>query len=250
MLYIENIDDCTFRMYGDLTTSAGVKILDKRNFVARGVEPQSAETQGRITIYNATLREKLLSLKPVTHINLDGVIYASAGTFCSAFNALMAECCCAGGGTSGDNTELIETINEAADRIIQSFVDNNCCPDCDEWSTGDVEGDSQTFDADTLHSITIIVESGTVNVSNGTENVDMIEGQSVTYTATYKLTQALTIDATLGKAIYAIITCAESTTTTELPVTTTSTEPCELLMIGVLEDEYDILEFPSHYGLN
>jgi hypothetical protein len=121
MLYIENIDDCTFKMYGNLTTETGVKILDKRNFVARGVEPQSAETQGRITIYNTTLREKILVLKPVANINLDGTVYVTAETFVAAFNALMAECCCAG--TSNDDSDITTTTTEEIQREVTTTTE-------------------------------------------------------------------------------------------------------------------------------
>ena len=78
---------------------------------------------------------------------------------------------------------------------------------------GAVESDTKTFEADSIKSITIIVESGTVNVSNGSENVDLIAGQSITLTASELLASQVVIDATSGKAIWAVISCDGVTTT-------------------------------------
>ena len=221
MLYIVNIDDCTFRMYGTNISQTGVKVLHKQGLVAKSHEPAYNESVGRVAIYNFQKGEKMLAHKPVSEIVLNGTTYATAQGFVAAFNTMMALCCCGGGG-SGDYTEIIEAIDNLGDIIIA----NNCCDECNDWSVGAVETTTKTFAADTLHSITIIVETGTVNVSNGTENADLIEGESVTWTTSHgKLTQAVIIDATNGKAIYAIITCAEvTTTTTELvPESSTTT---------------------------
>jgi len=242
MLYIVNIDDCSFRMYGTNVSQTGVKVLHKQGLVAKSHEPAYNEPVGRVAVYNSQLGEKLLAHKPVSEIVLNGTTYATAQGFVSAFNTMIAACCCSGSGGSGDYTEIIEAIDALGDRLIA----NDCCDECNDWSIGTADGSSVTLPADSLHSITIIVESGTVNISNGTENADLIEGESVTFTASKgNLTQAITIDATNGKAIYTMITCVEVTTTTEEPSTTT-TGDCELLTISDMEEEYEILEFPSY----
>jgi hypothetical protein len=247
MLYIENIDDCNFRMYGTNISKTGVKVFSKTGFLAKAIEPAYNEVTGRICIYDSGKDEKLLNHKEVSGINLDGIVYATAEAFVVAFNNLMAECCCSGsGGGSGDYTELIDTIENYGDSIITILNRTiSCeCNNCNDWSIGTAEGESVTFDTNTIHSITIIVESGTVNVSNGTENADLIEGESVTYTAEATLNQAITIDATSGKAIYAIITCTATTTTTTVEQTTTTTVECDFQEIGTEEPDY-VLEFPS-----
>jgi hypothetical protein len=249
MLYIVNIDDCTFRMYGTNISQTGVKVLHKQGLVAKSHEPAYNETVGRVAIYNFQKGEKFLSHKPVSEIILNGTLYATAEGFVSAFNTMMAACCCGGSGGSGDYTEIITAIENLGDRIIA----NNCCDECNDWSVGAVENATKVFDANTLHSITIIVETGTVNVSNGTENADLIEGESVTWTATKRtLNQEVTITATSGKAIWAIITCAEVTTTTTPEAvpessTTTTEEVCILARIGTTTPDY-VSEFPSKTG--
>lgn len=241
MLYIVNIDDCTFRMYGTNVSQQGVKVLHKQGLVAKSHEPAYNEAVGRVAIYNFQKGEKFLAHKPVDEIVLNGVTYASAQGFVSAFNTMMADCCCGGGG-SGDYTEIIDAIDALGDRLIA----NDCCEECNDWSIGTADSESVTIDADSVHSITIIVETGTVNISNGTENADLIEGESVSFTASKgNLTQAVTIDATAGKAIYTVIRCVPTTTTTEEPVTTT-TGDCVLMNIGDMEVEYEVLEFPSY----
>lgn len=247
MLYIRNIDDCNFKIYGS-KTPYGEKILPKNSIRARANEPASAEVQGRVTIFDISVRDKLLDQKPVSDINLDGVIYATAEAFVVAFNALMNTCCASSGGGTTDITEIIEGLDEINIKLTQ-LIEANCCDECNDWSIGTANATSVTLDANTIHSITIIIESGTVNVSNGTENADLIEGQSVTYTASHgNLTQAVTIDATNGKAIYAVITCVEvtTTTTTGAEVTTTTTT-CDLQRVGNSTPEF-ISEFPSQTG--
>lgn len=247
MLYIENIDDCNFRMYGTNISVTGVKVLSKTGFLAKALEPAYNETKGRICIYDSGKDEKILNHKAVSDINLDGTVYATAEAFVVAFNNLMAECCCSGsGGGSGDYTELIETIENYGDSVIDLLNRTIACEcrDCNDWSIGTAESESVTLDANTIHSITIIVESGTVNVSNGTENADLIQGETVTYNAESTLAQAITIDATSGKAIYAIITCTPATTTTTVEQTTTTTIDCDLQEIASEEADY-VLEFPS-----
>jgi len=199
-------------MWGNVVSQTGVKILGKQGLAIKAQEPAYNETYGRISIYNFQKDEKILNHKPVNQIYLDGVIYPTAQAFIVAFNALLTACCCGSG--SGDSTAIIE-----------AFLSKNCCPDCNDWSIGTVESATKTFDALSLHSITIIVVSGTVNVSNGTENADLVDGESVTWTGSQLLTQQVIIDASSGKANYAIITCKETvTTTTEEPVITTTTE--------------------------
>jgi hypothetical protein len=76
-----------------------------------------------------------------------------------------------------------------------------------EIGMGTVDNSTKAFLANTLNSITIIVISGTVNVSNGVENVDLVEGSTVTFTATEVIANSITIDASgVGnKAVYATI---------------------------------------------
>ena len=241
MLYIVNIDDCTFRMYGTNVSQTGVKVLHKQGLVAKSHEPAYNEAVGRVAIYNFQKGEKFLSHKPVDEIVLNGTTYATAQGFVAAFNAMMALCCCGSGG-SGDYTEIIEAIDNLGDRLIA----NDCCEECNDWSIGTADGTTVVIPADSVHSITIIIETGTVNVSNGTENADLIEGETVTWTASKRnLTQAVTIDATEGKAIYTVLTCVEVTTTTDEPVTTT-TDDCVLTEVGDMGVEYEIVEFPSY----
>ena len=97
MLYIENIDDCNFKMYGSLSHT-GVKVYSKQGIVAKSIEPGYREVQGRITIYYTQRADNdvLLNHKPVSQFTLDGTVYATAEAFVQAFNNLMAECCCGG----------------------------------------------------------------------------------------------------------------------------------------------------------
>jgi len=220
MLYIENIDDCTFKMWGTNVSQTGVKIIGKQGIVVKAQEPAYNETYGRIRIYDSSKDEYLLNHKPVSEIVLDSVIYATAEAFVVAFNTMITACGCSGGSGTIDVDVIVDAIEALGDRLIA----NDCCDECNDWSLGTVESESLTLAANTLHSITIIIESGTVNISNGTENADLIEGETVTYTASLgNLTQAVTIDATSGKAIYTIITCVTTTTTTGAPTTTTTT---------------------------
>jgi len=210
MLYIESIDDCNFKLYGNSISKTGVKVLGKQSFTAKAQEPAYNEVQGRLSIYDINKDEKLVNHKPVTDINLNGVVYTTAESFVIAFNLMIAQC----SSSSGTLTEVVTKL----DSVIACL-----CRECNDWSLGNVTSTSKVFAAGTLNSITIIVESGTVNVSNGTESTDLIEGQSLTFSAASLLSHALTIDASAGKAIYAVVTCTTTTTTTAAPTTTTTT---------------------------
>jgi hypothetical protein len=246
MLYIENIDDCTFRLYGDHTSQAGLKVMSKMGMGAKGQEPAYNESTGRVSIYNFQKDEKILNHKKVSNIRLDGVIYATAQSFVNAFNNLMAECCCGSGG--GSTTEIIDWL-ETISVQIASLIRCNC-RDCNEIGMGAVDNTTKAFAANTLNSITIIIESGTVNISNGTENVDLIEGESVTYTAASVISNEITIDATGSgnKAVYATITCADTTTTTTIEVSTTTTTVCEDPQLIQTSRPDTIWEFNSQTG--
>ena len=218
MLYIVNVDDCSFTMYGDTVAQAGLKIMSKTGVLAKAQEPAYNEVQGRIRIYDAEKEEYLVNHKPVSDITLDGVVHATALEFVVAFNTMIAEC----GAVSIDNatvdvdmTDVIEAINSSSTSISQKIQDliTCTCKECNDWSMGAVESDTKTFEADSIKSITIIVESGTVNVSNGSENVDLIAGQSITLTASELFASQVIIDATSGKAIWAVISCDGVTTT-------------------------------------
>jgi hypothetical protein len=95
MLIITNIDDCNFSLHGDAIGIAGLKVLSKVNVVAKASEPVYNELQGRITIYDIKRKTRVVMRKPVSLIKLDGTVYASSQDFVVAFNAIMAQCCCA-----------------------------------------------------------------------------------------------------------------------------------------------------------
>ena len=125
-----------------------------------------------------------------------------------------------------DFTDLINAIVAATGDVVNAVVAGYCCQECNNWSAGNVTSDSLSLPSSTVHSITIIVESGTVTLSNGTQTVSLIEGMSVTLTASQLLSEALTIDATNGSAAYVMIACSPitTTTTTEEVTTTTTTQ--------------------------
>lgn len=238
MLYIENIDDCTFRMYGSNVAQAGVKVLSKMGLAAKAQEPAYNESTGRVSIYNYQKDEKLLNHKAVSSVLLDGVLYANAETFVNAFNNLMAECCCGSG--SGSTTEIIDWLETISEQIAALIQCN--CRDCNEAGMGSVEDDDITFDANTLNSITIIVETGSVTISAGEESVTLIKGETVTFNASSKISNAITIDATGegNKAVYVKISCNETATTT------TTTTVCENLAYISTSTPDFVLEYPSN----
>lgn len=196
MLYILNIDDCNFSIYGGLGTITGLKVLGKREFAAKATEPVYNETYGRVKVYNINNNLTLIDRTPISEVTLNGVVHATAQAFVVAFNAMIATCVSSASGSSGGAYSV----------------------DYNDWQIGDTESATKTFDANTVHSVTVIVESGTVNVSNGTESTDLITGQSITLTATTLLAQDVVIDATSGKAIWIAVTY--TATTTEEPTTT------------------------------
>lgn len=213
MLYIENIDDCNFKMYGS-TSQIGEKILSKRGVTAKAMEPAYNETQGRIRIWDAEKEEFLLQHKEVTGITLDSTVYTDSEDFVLAFNTLMELCGASVTGTV-DFTDVTAKLQEVIDCV---------CRDCSSWYNGTVTGASETLSAGTINSCTIIVESGSVVVGNGTTTQTLVAGMSVTIEADNPLDQDIVIDATSGVAHYVVTTCttttAEATTTTE-EVTTT-----------------------------
>lgn len=105
MLYIVNIDDCNFKMYGDEVSQTGLKILGKSGLVAKAQEPAYNETQGRVSIFNFQKDEKLLNHKDVSDISLNGTVHATAEAFIIAFNFMMMECCC-------DSVPVVNTTTE------------------------------------------------------------------------------------------------------------------------------------------
>ena len=218
MLILETVDSCTLKVSGDnIASTVGAKYVNVRNLMAKGVEPAIPyELIGRVTVYDATKSEKLFSLVPVSQIELNAVTYLTAGAFVTAFNALVAECCC---GVAAIGENIVDAIEAQTETLVAAInKDYNC------WSTGEVDGSSTTIAAGTVNSVTIIVEEGTVNISNGVENADLIEGETVTFTASTLIANSVVIDATSGRAIYITMsaTCS-STTTTTAPVTTTTT---------------------------
>lgn len=192
MLYILNIDDCNFSIYGGLGTITGLKVLGKREFVAKACEPVYNETHGRVMVYNINNLQNLVDKTPISQITLNGTVHSTAQAFVVAFNAMIATCVGSSGGDGGGAYSV----------------------DYNEWLIGSSEAETKTFDADTIHSVTIIVEAGTVNVSNGTENANLITGESVSFSATTLLANDVVIDATDGKAIWVATTFTETTTTT------------------------------------
>lgn len=137
-------------------------------------------------------------------------------------------------GYSTEANLLYEILKRLKNLNCGGGSSSSCCHECNYWYNGEVEGSSLTIPASLIHSITIITESGQVVVSNGSSTATYTEGMSVTFTASNLLIQAMTIDATIGHAIVAIIACADvspfgTTTTTTLPPTTTTTTTTEEL---------------------
>ena len=198
MLTITNIDDCNFSIQGSLGTVTGLKVLGKREFAALATEPVYNETYGRVKVYNINNNLTLVDRTPINEITLNGTVHTTAQAFVVAFNAMMATCVSSDSGGSGGAYSV----------------------DYNDWQVGDTESATKTFDADTIHSVTIIVESGTVNVSNGTEETDLITGQSISVTATTLIANDVVIDATNGKAIWVVSSQTAEPTTTAAPTTT------------------------------
>lgn len=90
MLYIKDIDENTFKMYGDVVSQEGERILPKLGVTAKAKEPAYNETTGRIGIWDSEKGIWLLAYKPVDEIDLDGTVYATAQTFVVAFNIMVA----------------------------------------------------------------------------------------------------------------------------------------------------------------
>jgi hypothetical protein len=112
MLYIESIDDCNMSLHGNAVAQTGLKIVGKKEFLARANEPVYNETYGRVTVYNINKDEKLVECKPVNEITLDGVVYGTAQTFVVAFNNLINLCCCGEVGGTVTTTEEVTTTSE------------------------------------------------------------------------------------------------------------------------------------------
>ena len=116
MLFIEKIDDCNFKMYGDEVSRTGLKILGKSGLVAKAQKPAYNEVQGRISIFNSGKNEKLLNHKVVSGISLNGTVHVTAEAFVIAFNAMIAECCCGSVpvvNTTTEEQEITTTSTEA-----------------------------------------------------------------------------------------------------------------------------------------
>lgn len=90
MLYIEDIDDNTFKMYGDVVSQEGERILPKLGVTAKAKEPAYNETTGRIGIWDGEKDIWLLAYKTVEEIDLDGTVYTTAEDFVAAFNIMVA----------------------------------------------------------------------------------------------------------------------------------------------------------------
>lgn len=108
MLFIEKIDDCNFRVYGDSISKSGLKIVSMKVLVARAMEPAYNETQGRIRIFDSEKEEYIVNHKPVSQITLDGVVYITAAGFVQAFNTTVNECCCEDGSMPSNTTSTTE----------------------------------------------------------------------------------------------------------------------------------------------
>ena len=93
-------------MYGTTISKTGLKILSKQNYVALAMEPAYNEVQGRITIRSTQKDDdkNLLNHKPVSKINLNGTVHATAEAFVVAFNTMMKECCCDGSTSEATTT--------------------------------------------------------------------------------------------------------------------------------------------------
>ena len=229
MLHIVNIDSCNFTMYGDSIAVQGLKVLSKNNVLAKAMEPVGSEVQGRIRIWDEMEENYLVNHKEVSQVAIGGVTYPTAQAFVVAFNALMNQCGAVvvdGVTVDVDMTDVIEAINNNGSAIslqIAQLIECTC-KECNDWEMGSVESESKTFEAESIKSITIIVESGTVTISNGTDTTDLIIGQSISFTASDLLASQIIIDATAGKAIWAVIKCTDSEVTTTIEEVTTTIE--------------------------
>jgi len=211
MLYIIDIDDNTFGLSGTGQTVVAVEISFPKKYYAMSTNPVGTATGGLVSIKHDESRPALISSRNPDEITLDGTVYTDANDFVVAFNELMK------GGTTVnaivDFTDVTTKIQEVIDCV---------CRDCNDWDINSVESDTVTIAADTVNSCSIIFESGTVNVSNGTNNADLSTGQSITVDGSWGLNQDIVIDASAGKAIYITTSCAEVTTTTTVAATTTT----------------------------
>lgn len=92
MLYINNIDDYSFNMHGGTVEAPkSIKVINKKGVIARAMEPQSAEVQGRVSIWDTDAGICYLGHKPVLDVTLDGTVHTTAQAFVAAFNGIMGE---------------------------------------------------------------------------------------------------------------------------------------------------------------
>lgn len=214
MLYIIDIDDYSFGLSGAGATASDIAITHPKKFYAFSTNAVGSATGGLVSVIHSELEWRLISSRYPSTMTLDGTVYTDANDFVVAFNTLMA---------STATVNAVVDFTDVTDKL-QDII--NCvCRDCSSWSIGTVDNASETLSAGTINSCTIIVETGDVTVSNGSESATLTTGQSITFEADNPLDQDIEIDATGGgKAHYVITTCATTTTTTVAPTTTTTTE--------------------------
>lgn len=123
----------------------------------------------------------------------------------------------------GIEAKLLREILKMLERLLRVTSNNApledaCCEECNSWGTLVIEGEGYTFPIGNINSITIIVEEGTVVISNGFDSSELTQGMSVDLTATTVLEQPVMVDASSGKAVCVYLYCSGITTTTSTTI--------------------------------
>lgn len=193
MLYIELIDQYNVRLRNAANTYSKVYAAD--------ILRSHKDELGRVYIENTATGDYVLQHGLLSDITLDGQVYSNAVLFVMAFNNLVTT------GSTGSAAAAVYNTPGA----------------------GTVTNDTITFEAGTLHSLTIVCIVGSADITVGEDTVTMDAGQSLTWEASGLLDKDITIDTTGGANYSAdyitmVVTPATTTTTTEAPATTTTTE--------------------------
>ena len=201
MLYIIDIDDYSFGLSGTGALTTDIEVVHPKEYYAISTNAVGDATGGLVSIIHKDNKPNIISSRKPSEITLDGTVYSDANDFAIAFNSLMTSAASSG----ADTTSIVNKLQE---------VINCVCRDCSSWYNGTVESATTTLSAGTINSCTIIVESGSVIVGNGTTTQTLTTGMSITIEADNPLNQDIVINATSGKAHYVVTTCATTTTTT------------------------------------
>lgn len=195
MLYIENIDYNNLRLGNAAGGGTYTKTLPK-TLQARKDE------LNRIYIWHEERNEQVVQLAKVSELSLDGTVYSTAEAFVVAFNNLCGKSISGVGGTTDASVEY----NTPAG--------------------GEVTGSSYTIAANTAHSVTLTCTVGTAAITFGTNTINMVAGQTMTWQGDGLIDTAITINTTAGATYsvdYNIMGAATTTTTTTATPTTTTT---------------------------